>query len=147
MGVCRDSVQQDGSNRQRERRQEGPVVWPETLQTRAGRAQGTKCTPFFFNGVKLFETTNVFFSLNKRPPLRSAMLLPTLQTLQTLHLLRGLLGFWVPGAQHTLLRGQRGCKQGHGLGCLAFVAQGNGECVGCSEACWVVGPQRALGLG
>ena len=121
MGVCRDSVQQDGSNRQRERRQEGPVVWPETLQTRAGRAQGTKCTPFSFNGVKLFETTNVFFTRNKRPPLRSAMLLETPQ------LLRGVLGGWVPRAQHTLLRGQCGREQGHGLGCLALVTECKGE--------------------
>ena len=120
MGVCRDSVQQDG-NRQRERRQKGPVVWPETLQTRAGRAQGTKCTPFSFNGVKLFETTNVFFTRNKRPPLRSAMLL------QTPQLLRRVLGVWVPGPQHTLLCGQRGRKQGHGLGCLALAAHCNGE--------------------
>ena len=62
------------------------------------------------------------------------MLLPTLQ------LLRGSLGLWVPRAQHTLLRGQRGREQGHGLGCLALVAQCSGECVGYVEACGWSGP-------
>ena len=73
------------------------------------------------------------------------MLLPML--LPMLQFLRGLLGIWVPQAQHTLLCGQRGCKQGHGRRCLALVAECSGECAGYSEASWVVGPQRALGLG
>ena len=66
--------------------------------------------------------------------------------LETSQRLRGLLGVWVP-REHALLRGQRGCKQGHGLGCLAMVAECNGEVGGYSEAYGVVGPQRALGLG
>jgi hypothetical protein len=41
--------------------------------------------------------------------------------------LRGLLGVWVPGAQHTLLRGQRDREQVQSLGCLALVAECSGE--------------------
>ena len=87
-----------------------------------------------------FETTKGLF-LNKRPPLRSSMVLEMLQ------LLRGLWGLCVPREEHTLLRGQRGCKQGLGLRCLALVAQYSGEFAGYDVAGWVVGPQRALGLG
>ena len=54
---------------------------------------------------------------------------------------------WVLRAQHTLLCGQRGRQQGHGLRCLALAAQRNAEYAGYAEACRVVGPQRTLGLG
>ena len=67
--------------------------------------------------------------------------------LEMLQFLRRLVGLWVPRAQHTLLCGQRGREQVHGLRCLALVAECNGECGGYAEALWVVGPQRALGLG
>ena len=67
--------------------------------------------------------------------------------LEMLQNLRGSLGVWVPWPQHTLLRGQRGREQGHGLRCLAFAAECSGEIAGYVEAGRVVGPQRALGLG
>ena len=67
--------------------------------------------------------------------------------LETPQRLRGSLGLWVPGAPHTQLCGQSDREQVHGLRCLALVAECNGECGGYEEASWVVGPQRALGLG
>ena len=54
-----------------------------------------------------FARTQVFFSLNKRPPLRSTSLRSAM-LLEMLQNLRRLLGRWMPGAQHMLLRGQRG---------------------------------------
>ena len=60
---------------------------------------------------------------------------------------RGMLGLRVSRAQYTLLHGQRAREQGHGIRCLALDGECSGECVGYVEAGWVVGPQRALGLG
>ena len=84
-----------------------------------------ECTPSSFNSVELCKNNGI--SLNKRPPLWSAI------PLQMLQFLRGSLGGWVPGGQHTLLRGQRGQRgqrgreQSHGLRCLALVAECSGE--------------------
>jgi hypothetical protein len=50
--------------------------------------------------------------------------------LEMLQRLRGLVGVWVPRAQHMLLRGQRGREQVHGLDCPALVAQCSGDCEG-----------------
>ena len=77
-----------------------------------------------FPSTVLNVATTKGLSLNKRPPLRSAILLEMLQRL------RGFVGVWVPRAQHMLLRGQRGREQVHGLDCPALVAQCSGDCEG-----------------
>ena len=50
--------------------------------------------------------------------------------LKFFQLSRGSFGLWVPRAQHTLLRGQRGREQAHGRRCLALFAECSGEYVG-----------------
>ena len=47
--------------------------------------------------------------------------------LQCVH---GMLGAWVHRAQRTLLRGQRGREEGHGLRRLALLAERDAECAG-----------------
>ena len=137
-GMCRDSVKQDGSNVQHKRRSEGTVVLGLWCGQKLYRRVLACCCPNgeprlwndrrFPSTVLTFERTTVKVSLNKRPPLRSAMLLEIPQPL------RGSLGLWVPRAQHTLLCGQRGREQGHGRRCLALEAECSGEYVGYSEA-------------